>query len=104
MKKLSIRRFATSLILIILSICGQGNVRLPVLGSDGMVLQRDSKINIRGWGSPWEKMRIRFDNKTLSTATDPYGNRIIALPPMKAGWPYSMEVQYLPSESQWAEL
>jgi sialate O-acetylesterase len=93
MKKLSIRRFATSLILIILSICVKGNVRLPVLVSDGMVLQRDSKINIWGWGSPGEKIRIRFNNKTFSTVTDPNGNWIIALPPMKAGGPYSMEVK-----------
>ncbi len=93
MKKLSIRRFTASLILIILSICVQGNVRLPVLVSDGMVLQRDSKINIWGWGSPGEKIRIRFNNKTFSAVTDPNGNWIIVLPPMKAGGPYSMEVK-----------
>ncbi len=93
MKTQSIRQLIASLILLLLSICVHGNVKLPVLVSDGMVLQRDSKINIWGWGSPGEKVRIKFNNKTFSAVTDSKGNWIIALPPMKAGGPYFMEVK-----------
>lgn len=81
------------MILLLLSICVNGNVKLPVLVSDGMVLQRDSKINIWGWASPGEKVRIKFNNKTFSAVTDSKGDWIIALPPMKAGGPYFMEVK-----------
>jgi sialate O-acetylesterase len=93
MKTLSVCRLIASMFLLLLSICVLGNVKLPVVVSDGMVLQRDSEINIWGWGSPGEKVRIKFNNKTLIAVTDPKGNWIIALPPMKAGGPYLMEVK-----------
>jgi sialate O-acetylesterase len=94
MKTLCIRQLIkASLFLLLLSICTYGNVTLPVLISDGMVLQRDSNFDIWGWGSPGEKVRIKFNNKTFSAVTDSKGNWIIALPPMKAGGPYSMEVK-----------
>jgi sialate O-acetylesterase len=69
-----------------------GNIKLPVLISDGMVLQRDSKVNIWGWASPGEKVKIKFINKSYHTITDSKGNWKIAMPPMKAGGPYLMEV------------
>jgi sialate O-acetylesterase len=93
MKTISIQQLIASLILLLLSICVHGNVKLPVLVSDGMVLQRDSKINIWGWGSPGEKVRIKFNNKTFSAVTDYKGNWVIVLPPIKAGGPYLMEVK-----------
>lgn len=70
-----------------------GNIRLPVLISDGMVLQRDIKLNIWGWGSPGEKVRVKFYGKTFNSLTDREGNWKMVLPPMKAGGPYTMEVK-----------
>jgi sialate O-acetylesterase len=93
MKTLFIRRITASLILALLSIYVLGNVRLPILVSDGMVLQRDTKLMIWGWASPGEKVQVKFNKKTVSTVTDSEGNWKIALPPMKAGGPYSMEVK-----------
>jgi sialate O-acetylesterase len=93
MRKPGIRQVITSLILFLLSISVYGNVKLPVLISDGMVLQRDSKINIWGWASPGEKVIVRFNNKTFSTVTDSKGNWKVILAPMKAGGPYIMEVK-----------
>jgi sialate O-acetylesterase len=83
----------TSLIFILLSVCVYGNIRLPVLISDGMVLQRDCKINIWGWASPGEKVRVKFNNKTFNTVTGSEGNWEVNLPPMKAGGPYTMELK-----------
>lgn len=93
MRTLYFRQLFTSMILVLSSLCLHGNVKLPVLISEGMVLQRDSKINIWGWASPSEKVRIKFNNKTFSTITDPEGNWKIVLPPMNAGGPYSMVVK-----------
>jgi sialate O-acetylesterase len=93
MKTLNIKKLTASLILALLSICVNGNVRLPVLISDGMVLQRDSRINIWGWASPGEKVRIKFNNRSFSAVTDTKGNWLIALPPMKTGGPYTMIVK-----------
>jgi len=70
-----------------------GNVRLPVLISDGMVLQRDMKLNIWGWASPGEKVRVSFNRKSFSAVTDHDGNWKIVLPPMKAGGPFTMVVK-----------
>jgi len=83
----------TSLILFILPVFVQANVKLPVLISDGMVLQRDTKVIIWGWASPGEKVQVKFNKKTISTVTDLEGNWKISLPPMKAGGPYTMEIK-----------
>jgi sialate O-acetylesterase len=83
----------TSLILLSLPIFLQANVSLPVLLSDGMILQRDTRTVIWGWASPGEKVQIKFNKKTASTITDSEGNWKITMPPMKAGGPYTMEVK-----------
>jgi sialate O-acetylesterase len=93
MKKPISKLLITSLVLFLLPVFVQANVKLPVLISDGMVLQRDSKINIWGWASPGEKVQVKFNRKTISTVTDSGGNWKVSLPPMKAGGPYTMEVK-----------
>ena len=93
MKKLIIFNLITSLILFLLSGYVKANVRLPVLLSDGMVLQRDTRIIIWGWADPGEKVMVKFNKKTGSAVTDPEGNWKITLPPMKAGGPYTLEVK-----------
>ena len=93
MKKPINQLFITSLLLFILPVFLQANVKLPVLVSDGMVLQRDTKIIIWGWASPGEKVQVKFNKKTISTVTDSEGNWKVSLPPMKAGGPYTMEVK-----------
>jgi sialate O-acetylesterase len=87
------RHLIVSLILILSPICMLGNVKLPLLVSDGMVLQRDVNLIIWGWASPGEKVKIKFNKKTAGTVTDAEGNWKIVLPPMKAGGPYTMEVK-----------
>jgi sialate O-acetylesterase len=93
MKKPINKLFITSLLLFIFPMLAQANVRLPLLVSDGIVLQRDTKLIIWGWASPGEKVQIKFNKKTVSTVTGPEGSWKIYLPPMKAGGPYTMEVK-----------
>jgi len=83
----------TCLILFTLPVLVQANVKLPVLLSDGMVLQRNTKLIIWGWASPGEKVQVKFNKKTASTVTGSDGNWKVSLPPMKAGGPYSMIVK-----------
>jgi sialate O-acetylesterase len=80
------------LLLILLPSYSFGNVRLPLLISDGMVLQRDTKLDIWGWASAGEKIIIKFNNKTFRTITDTDGKWKIIIPAMKAGGPYKMKV------------
>ncbi len=93
MKKSIKSHLITSLVLFLLSGSLQANVLLPVLISDGMVLQRDTKILIWGWAAPGEKVVVKFNRKTGSTVTDSEGKWKITLPPMKAGGPYTMMVK-----------
>jgi sialate O-acetylesterase len=71
----------------------KANVKLPVMVSDGMVLQRDAKLIIWGWASPGEKVQVKFNKKSASTTTGSDGSWKISLPPMSAGGPYTMEVK-----------
>lgn len=68
-------------------------LRLPKLISDGMVLQRDTKLNIWGWASAGEKVTLRFQNKTYKATAGKDGKWNIVLPAMKAGGPYTMEIK-----------
>jgi sialate O-acetylesterase len=92
MKKPINQFFITSLLIFLLPVFVQANVKLPVLVSNGMVLQRDTKVIIWGWASPGEKVQVKFNKRIFKTVTDPEGNWIINLLPMKAGGPYTMEV------------
>lgn len=69
-----------------------GQVRLPQLVSDNMVLQRDQKVSIWGWATPGEKVSVSFHNKNLSTLTGADGKWTVNLQPMKAGGPYIMNI------------
>jgi sialate O-acetylesterase len=93
MKKSINHILITFLILFMLPVLAQANVKLPLLLSNGMVLQRDTKLIIWGWASPGEKVQVRINKKTVSTVTDSNGNWKVSLPPMKAGGPYSMKVK-----------
>jgi sialate O-acetylesterase len=93
MKKPINQLFMISLLLFILPILLQANVRLPVLVSDGMVLQRDTKLLIWGWATPGEKVQVKFNKRTVSTITSSEGDWKIVLPPMKEGGPYTMQVK-----------
>ena len=62
-----------------------GQIKLPRLVRDSMILQRDARINIWGWASKGEKVNIKFNNKNYKTVTDANGKWSIQLPPMKAG-------------------
>lgn len=67
-------------------------VRLPRLVSDGMVLQRDAKINIWGWAPPGEKVTVSFRGKTAHTTTSKDSTWRLTLPPMHAGGPFTMTI------------
>ncbi len=69
-----------------------GQVRLPRLVSDGMVLQREMPVNIWGWANPGEKVKLSFNRQTFETITTPNGKWKIILSEQKAGGPFEMEI------------
>ena len=70
-----------------------GNVTLPKLVSDGMVLQRDAEVKIWGWALAGEKISVRFLDSEYSVTTDSNGAWTILLSNLKEGGPYDMRIQ-----------
>ncbi len=79
-------------ILFLLTASTFSQVRLPKLISDGMVLQRNTKVKIWGWASEGEKITVSFIDNTYNTTTNEKGEWEIILPKMEAGGPYVMKI------------
>jgi sialate O-acetylesterase len=88
--KTAIRIFVLTLLLSAFSF---GQVRLPKLISDGMVLQRDTKLKVWGWAEKGENISVNFINNTYKTTADAEGDWSVTLPELKAGGPYTMQIK-----------
>ncbi len=88
MKKSLVLLFA-----LVLSLYSYSNVRLPLLISDNMVLQREKPITLWGWADAGEKVTVQFNKQTKSIKTDKSGKWIIALGAEQAGGPYVLTVK-----------
>lgn len=64
MKKIKV---VLTVLFLIQSVTSIGQIKLPKLISNGVVLQRDSKIPVWGWASPNEKITIHFNKKNYKT-------------------------------------
>jgi len=80
------------ILVLLISVSSYGQVRLPKLISDGMVLQRDTNVKIWGWASSNENVSVSFLGSTYQTKADNKGNWDIELPELKAGGPYAMKI------------
>jgi len=89
MKYKNIRNI-TLLLCIFCTVLFEAKIKLPTLVSDGMVLQRNQKLNIWGKADANEKVEVKFLNKNYKTSADQNGNWKIVLPEQKAGGPYTM--------------
>ena len=84
--------FIVSVIFCLQTTVCTAQVRLPQLISDGMVLQRDTKLTLWGWASPNELIKIQFNHQTAKVTADAAGDWKITLKPMKAGGPFQMDI------------
>lgn len=71
---------------------GEAKVKLPILISDGMVLQRNQNITIWGTADAGEQVDLVFLKKKYRAKADQEGKWQVSLPPLKAGGPYVMTV------------
>ncbi|OXB00582.1 sialate O-acetylesterase [Flavobacterium pectinovorum] len=77
-------------IFLIFSIMANANVRMPLLFSDGMVLQRNKEIPVWGWAEANEKVEVRFNKQTKTIQADKEGKWMIKLSAEKAGGPFEL--------------
>ena len=87
------RRTAMSLAVLLIISAAFAQVRLPQLISDGMVLQRDVPVNIWGWATPAEKIRVGFNGKKYMAVAGRDSTWRIRLEAIKAGGPYTMDIR-----------
>lgn len=85
-------KILTFLLCICCTLLFEAKIKLPALVSDGMVLQRNQKLNIWGKADANEKVDVKFLNKNYKTTADQNGNWKILLPEQKAGGPYTMTI------------
>lgn len=79
-------------IAVLITTASIAQVRLPKLISDGIVLQRDTKVKIWGWSAPNDEIAIDFINKKYKTKANENGEWELQLSNLKAGGPYSMKI------------
>jgi len=80
------------LIACLLPVVSSGQIRLPKLVSNGMVLQRGENTRVWGWASSDEKISIEFNDKLYQLKADNNGDWSLLLSDLKAGGPYTMKL------------
>lgn len=80
-------------LLSLLAMPAFAQVKLPKLISDGMVLQRDTRVKIWGWAGNHERISVYFIDSVYHTVADSCGNWKITLSESEAGGPYEMQIQ-----------
>ncbi|PBI92567.1 Glycosyl hydrolases family 2, sugar binding domain [Flavobacterium sp. ACN2] len=77
-------------IFLLISVLANANVRMPLIFSDGMVLQRDKQIPIWGFADANESVEVHFNKQIKKTTADKNGKWTVNLSPEKAGGPFEL--------------
>lgn len=81
-----------AILFIAFSFCSNANVRMPLLFSDGMVMQRNKPIPVWGWADANEKVEVRFNKQTKTITADKNGKWMVKLDAEKAGGPFELSI------------
>ena len=69
-----------------------GQLKLPALFSDHMVLQKDAPIRVWGWATPRELLTINLGDESVKTTADEEGRWEVSLKERSAVGPWQLEV------------
>lgn len=67
-------------------------LRLARIYGDGMVMQRDAAVPVRGWADPGDRISVTFRDRTFAAVPDAAGRWQVLLPAQHAGGPYTLHV------------
>ena len=90
------KRAVFSLATLVFSTCCFGDVSLPSIFSNGMVLQQTSNVAVWGWADPGEKVNVKGSGEWLwgrNAVADAEGKWMVRIPAPAAGGPYSLTVK-----------
>ena len=71
----------------------RGDVKLPALFADHMVLQRELAVPVWGWADFGEKVTVSLADQTKTATADKDGKWTVRLDKLKAGGPYTLTVK-----------
>ncbi|MCC9167719.1 sugar-binding domain-containing protein [Pontibacter harenae] len=92
LNRLLLLRLAFTLLLIAAYSLVYGQVQLPKVFSNSMVLQRNLDIPVWGFAKPGSKVTVELGGNRIQTVVGQDGKWILHLPAMQAGGPHSMLV------------
>ncbi len=85
-------RIAAGLTIAVLAAAAAGDVQLPDVISDNMVLQRNMELPIWGWADPGEQVTVTIGDATQTTRASGDRTWQVRMPAMPAGGPHVMTV------------
>lgn len=89
----ALRFISTLLLVLVLPSCAQaGDLSLPAIFSDHMVLQREQPVRIWGSAPGGESVEVSFHDLRVETHADAQGRWQVMLPAMNAGGPFELTV------------
>ncbi len=71
----------------------QAKITLPLMFSDGAVVQRDGPLPVWGWATPGAKIEVAFDGRSAQATASGDGAWRLELPAHAAGGPYLLEIR-----------
>ncbi len=88
-------RSISLLIVLILTIPVSGQIRLPALFGDDMVLQQKSEVPVWGWGEPGSEIKVTgsWNNDTVKALISNQAAWKVTLKTPSAGGPYTISIK-----------
>ena len=69
-----------------------GRLKMPLLYTDNMVLQREVPLTIQGTANAGDQVTVSIADRQMKTKVGPNGKWSVTLPPLKAGEPYTLKI------------
>ena len=76
-----------------ISMSARGDVELPAIFSDHMVIQRNQPVKVWGWADPGQEVICRIAANSQSTTTADDGKWSMTIAALPAGGPHTLSVQ-----------
>ncbi|HLT53130.1 MAG TPA: sialate O-acetylesterase [Flavobacteriaceae bacterium] len=86
-------KYSVLLLAFFLCLFSYGQVEVPLLFSDGMVLQQNQDIPVWGWAKAGEHIQVSFKDQKVITQADQNGNWKAILKPEVFGGPFVLEIK-----------
>jgi sialate O-acetylesterase len=87
-----IKLFSAVVLLVLCTASSVLALKLPRIFSSNMVLQRDQPLNVWGWGTPGETVKVSFHGQSLQAKAAKNGTWKVVLKPMAHGGPFVMTI------------